>query len=80
MGRLVRGQHVYWEYLSQGGHEHWGELSKGGVVQGRIKVISARVPACRAGGRVQTLAGTCLFRYPCGELQIAPRHVYMFTE
>jgi hypothetical protein len=41
LGRLVRGQHVFWEYLSQGGHEHWGELSKGGVVQGRIKVISA---------------------------------------
>jgi hypothetical protein len=39
----MRGQHVFWEYLSQGGHEHWGELSKGGVVQGRIKVISSRI-------------------------------------
>jgi hypothetical protein len=36
----VRGQHVFWEYLSQGGHEHWGELSKGRVVQGRFKVVS----------------------------------------
>ncbi len=40
MGRLVRGEYVFWEYLSQGGHEHWAELSKGTVVQGRIKVIS----------------------------------------
>jgi hypothetical protein len=40
LGRLVRGQHVHWDYLSQGGHEHWGDLLKGGVVQGRIKVIS----------------------------------------
>ncbi len=34
---------MHWDYLSQGGHEHWGDLSKGGVVQGRIKVISANV-------------------------------------
>jgi hypothetical protein len=45
VGRLVRGQHVHWDYLSQGGHEHWGELSKGGVVQGRFKVISCLAPS-----------------------------------
>jgi hypothetical protein len=38
-----RGQHVFWEYLSQGGLKHWGELSKGTVVQGRFKVVSIQV-------------------------------------
>ncbi len=62
LGRLVRGQHVFCEYLSQGGLEHWGELSKGTVVQGRFKVVSWSVyclhvfserwnwTACRRGG------------------------------
>jgi hypothetical protein len=42
LGRLVRGQHVIWDYLSQGGHEHWGELSKGTVLQGQFKVVSLK--------------------------------------
>ena len=42
LGQLVHGQHELQGHLLHGQHEHWVKLLHGTVVQGRVKVVSAK--------------------------------------